>query len=440
MITRWWRRVVSCLYPHLCPDHFASFSTFGFFRGLHKSDSLYRRIRQLEKHCVVTRSSDVRLCDHQAPGARVCGRQWSPGPGLISVNCEWVRASLDSLFLAVRLGCSCAPGWAGDTDTDTVLPGAGLPIPGPWQLTALCWTLGRSLSAGLWSLVSRAGSDVSPGHTAAQARPGRRQCSVYLGPQSGGHHPGQQREWQPDGQLQDPDEHGHGQACCVTNSYKYQGQAENLITQTIKSASIKLVITSNSITTKCYNCIQLWIFTMTRWQQTCTRYIHSTFYISKVSFLINPPSYCDQKSYSPKILGSLSKVSHVYFNFPSLSEFGEVKLHQNFLSWSWPLQIKLDDESVWNIWSEINIDIISSPCPLSGFYLSPLSLSLCLSMHFLTPLSIFDGIVPAGLESGARLKLQRSLIFFLLCFTRIVLLLACQPPRVYKKYYIPHQI
>ena len=272
-------------------------------------------------------------------------------------------------------------------------------------------------------------------------RPGRgggRQCSVYLGPQSGGHHPGQQREWQPDGQLQDPDEHGHGQACCVTNSYKYQGQAENLITQTIKSASIKLVITSNSITTKCYNCIQLWIFTMTRWQQTCTRYIHSTFYIFKVSFLINPPSYCDQKSYSPKILGSLSKVSHVYFNFPSLSEFGEVKLHQNFLSWSWPLQIKLDDESVWNIWSEINIDIISSPCPLSGFYLSPLS--LCLSMHFLTPLSIFDGIVPAGLESGARLKLQRSLIFFLLCFTRIVLLLACQPPRVYKKYYIPHQI
>ena len=173
MITRWWRRVVSCLYPHLCPDHFASFSTFGFFRGLHKSDSLYWGLRQSEKHCVVTRSSDVRLRDHPAPGARVCGRQWSPGPGLISVNCEWVRASLDSLFLAVRLGCSCAPGWAGDTDTDTVLPGAGLPIPGPWQLTALCWTLGRSLSAGLWSLVSRAGSDVSPGHTAAQARPGR---------------------------------------------------------------------------------------------------------------------------------------------------------------------------------------------------------------------------------------------------------------------------
>ena len=130
------------------------------------------------------------------------------------------------------------------------------------------------------------------------------------------------------------------------------------------------------------------------------------------------------------MLGSLSKVSHVYFNFPSLSEFGKVKLHQNFLFWSWPLQIKLDDESVWNIWSEINIDIISSPALSPGF-IYPLSLSL--SMHFLTPLSIFDGIVPAGLESGARLKLQRSLIFFLLCFTRIVLLLACQPPRVYKK-------
>ena len=107
-----------------------------------------------------------------------------------------------------------------------------------------------------------------------------------------------------------------------------------------------------------------------------------------------------------------------------------MKLHQNFLPWSWPLQIKLDDESVWNIWSEINIDIISSPALSPGF-IYPLSLSL--SMHFLTPLSIFDGIVPAGLESGARLKLQRSLIFFLLCFTRIVLLLACQPPRVYKK-------
>ena len=426
MITRWWRRVVSCLYPHLCPDHFASFSTFGFFRGLHKSDSRYRGLRQSEKHCVVTRSSDVRLRDHQAPGARVCGRQWSPGPGLISVNCEWVRASLDSLFLAVRLGCSCAPGWAGDTDT--VLPGAGLPIPGPWQLTALCLTLGRSLStlgAGLWSLVSRAGSDVSPGHTAAQARPGRRQCSVYLGPQSGGHHPGQQREWQPDGQLQDPDEHGHGQAaCCVTNSYKYQGQAENLITQTIKSASIKLVITSNSITTKCYNCIQLWIFTMTRWQQTCTRYIHSTFNIFKVSFLINPPSYCDQKSYSPKILGSLSKVSHVYFNFPSLSEFGEVKLHQNFLSWSWPLQIKLDDESVWNIWSEINIDIISSPCPLSGFYLSPLSLSLSLNAFFNSPLNFWWDCPGRTGEWGSSKASKIPHIFSIVFYSN------CSPPRL----------
>ena len=272
MITRWWWRVVSCLYPHLCPDHFASFSTFGFFRGLHKSDSRYRRVRRL-------RQPEKTLCGHAIIW---CEAPWpySPrGPGeggngqLISVNCDWVRASEQPF--------PCSEAWllwllAGqEIQTLYCLVStlsAGLPIPGPWQLTALCSTLGRTLSRAVKPqepdrvLMSAIGTQ----RQAVSGSPGRRQCSVYLGPQSGGHPPGQQLQWHPDGQHQDPDVggHGHWPYCCVTNSYKYQGQAENLITQTIKSAPIKLVITSNSITTKCYNCIQLWIFTMTRWQHS----------------------------------------------------------------------------------------------------------------------------------------------------------------------------
>lgn len=243
-----------------------------------------------------------------------CEAPWpySPrGPGeggngqLISVNCEWVRASEQPF--------PCSEAWllwllAGQEIQTLTLPGVHTQCraPHPRSLTAHSSLLdsGPESEPGCEASGAGPGPDVSYRNTAAgsgPARPGRRQCSVYLGPQSGGHPPGQQLQWQPDGQHQDPDVggHGHWQACCVTNSYKYQGQAENLITQTIKSASIKLVITSNSITTKCYNCIQLWIFTMTRWQQTCTRDIHSTFNIFKVSFLINPHLHTAIRNHIP---------------------------------------------------------------------------------------------------------------------------------------------
>ena len=148
-----------------------------------------------------------------------CEAPWpySPrGPGeggngqLISVNCEWVRASEQPF--------PCSEAWllwllAGqEIQTLYCLVStlsAGLPIPGPWQLTALCWTLSRAVKPQEPDRVLM--SAIGTQRQAVSGSPGRRQCcSVYLGPQSGGHHPGQQLQWQPDGQHQDPDVGGHG--------------------------------------------------------------------------------------------------------------------------------------------------------------------------------------------------------------------------------------
>ena len=140
-----------------------------------------------------------------------------------------------------------------------------------------------------------------------------------------------------------------------------------------------------------------------------------------MSFLINPPSHSDQKSYSPIIrYQAVSAKSRmfilIFHHFPNLVKYEAA--HQNFLFWSWPLQIKLDDESVWNIWSEINIDIISSP--LSGFYLSPLSLNA----FFNSPLNFWWDCPGRTGEWGSSKASKIPHIFSIVFYSN------CSPPRL----------